>query len=816
MPIEQALVARVPSHMRKTRASDAIQFEAVKGCDPRISNEPVALEPVFQPVNLPPDSLAPMSTTHWTPAQPVYPDDWLRFQAWQAPQQCCDWLRAELFLKHLAQTSYRVVFEVLGNSAGVMMNFLCHREDAILLQAAFAGQFEQCRLSALPTSSLREGAAESGSIAVLRDYYPLPPYSHLLTQPSALLRSPFVTLLTSLSKIPPPAIGVYQVVFQAVLPEHDWHANVQFLVDMEYTLKLMAGLPDPRRYPMQMPAADERHMAMQVEAKAHNDKPFFAAGLRVGVLKGNHNAPHLLKSLEVVVNLIQHGGRQLRSLTESDYRASLPLVPIGRILAQGETYRPGFLVNSAELATLVHLPPPEMTQHIRQTSACRLETLIPDPALCTGTPIGFCESAGRRHPVCIPLHTRRSHTHLVGLSGTGKSLLLLRMIMDDFQRGAGAVVFDPHGDLVNNVLDLVPIDEISRVVYFNPADPHWVPLWNPLRPILGQDTERVADDLVGAFKKFVEHWGDRLEHLLRNVFYSALCLYQCTLLDVSNLFRKQNNEALRRKILGAIDNEAARQFWLHDLDKYSKDDFGPPRNKLSKLLIAGPVSLMLSQPESAIKFHDIMDNGKLLLVDLSGVGSQVRGFLGSFMLSLVHLTALTRSALPFPARHEFNIYCDEAHVFLTESLEEIIAELRKFNVPMTLAHQFMSQMSTRKTSALTSVGSTIIFNVNREDAEQLKRNLQKLVGADDLTALEPFQAVARIGTNIVRFQTPGPPTPPRLGHRDEIIRYCHEQYYQRTEHVRAAIRRRGGLAGELGADAPSDTLYDGRPGHDTF
>jgi hypothetical protein len=346
------------------------------------------------------------------------------------------------------------------------------------------------------------------------------------------------------------------------------------------------------------------------------------------------------------------------------------------------------------------------------------------------------------------------------------------------------------------MLCLIPEQHLERTIYFNPGDPDWVPIWNPLERIPGQDIGRTADDIVRAIQSFVTSgaWGDRLEHLLRHIIFSLIHLPKSTFLDISNLLRNKSEEGkiLRLKILEVVDNESARQFWLHDYERYGKDDLGPPKNKLSKLLVSGTVSLMLSQPENRFNFRKIMDEGMILLVNLSTIGSMVRGILGCFILSMLHLTALSRSAIPREERKQFHIHCDEAHRFMTDTLEDLIAETRKYGVSLSLAHQYMSQFGQRKTDAFSSVGSTIIFNVDSRDARHLTKDLQGLVDVDDLISLEVGEAIARIGTDIVRLKT-RPPLPVPTSHfRDRIIEESRKRYCKPAHEVRKWIRHRSG------------------------
>jgi len=280
-------------------------------------------------------------------------------------------------------------------------------------------------------------------------------------------------------------------------------------------------------------------------------------------------------------------------------------------------------------------------------------------------------------------------------------------------------VLDPHGRLVRRLLGLIPEACADRVIYFNPGDLDWVPIWNPLRTAGRMDPGRVADELVGAFKSFVTGWGDRLEHLLRHALFGLLHVEGACLLDVANLLRRKSRESrlLRPQVIRNLRSEAARQFWMSDFDRYSNADLSPAQHKLSKLLMSGSVSLMLSQSDTSFDLFDVMNSCKVLLVDLSGIGPGVRDILGCFILSLLHLNALRRSSAEDAA--PFHVYCDEAHHFVTDAIEDLIAETRKFNVSLTLAHQYLRQFALQKCDALTTVGSTVLFRLDMHDAQYL-------------------------------------------------------------------------------------------------
>ena len=599
--------------------------------------------------------------------------------------------------------------------------------------------------------------AQCWSHARFRDYYPAPPYSHLFARPEDLVFSPYEPFVTALAQLPDQLTGFYQAVFQPVHHLHNWHRNVEVLYDFEYGLKLWNGEVHPQRYAQQAPSGDLLVMAGEVEKKAHYAKPFFALALRLAVLcESEDPAPHL-QSLSTFCNMFQQGGRPLEYLTEEDYSFLQTPDRLREMFLLALTYRSGCLVNSRELAGPVHIPPGSVFA-LRRLPLQTLETLPRrDDQLLIGTPIGTSDYAGSQTPVCIPPEARARHTHLVGATDMGKSTLMKHMILDDIKKGAGVAVIDPHGDLVQDMLRLLPDNAVSRTIFFNPGDPNWIPLWNPLALLPGQDKARLADEIVGGIRKIVTGWGDRLAHILRNTFYSLLHLPHPTLLDAWNLLMPKSPETGRliESILRVVENPTVQQFLRHDIQKYRQDEISPAKHKLSKLLGTDSIQLMLSQSESAFGFRQIMDEGMIFFADLSALGSEVREVLGSFLLTLMHQTALSRADVSPEERKQFHIYCDEAHRVTTDAIEDMINETRKYGVGLTLAHQQLSQFSQEQVDALANVGSLIIFRANSKDAQKLTNGLRESVKPEQITSLEQGEAIARIGSAVVKIKTLG-------------------------------------------------------------
>ena len=792
MSIEQALIARAKPQLLTARLQNILQGEFNKGCRPDIVTTPVALEPSYSPFTKTPESMTGPDECDFI-IEPTPPGcELVRAQIWISPEEEFGWLKSELFIKSLSSVSHRVAFEIIGNKEKIQMRLLLHQRDLPLIQTAFRGQFTRCELSYKSNDPFGKLAPDLWNDAIFLDYFPPPPYSELLTRPDELKVSTYPMLIAALMEIESPAIGFYQALMQPVAPVHNWHQNVQELLDILYSQKLVNGLQGQQRHLQQAPSGDLRQMVLEVETKAHNDKPFFCAAIRLGVVSAGKHGPFHLMALSTFANLFQHGGRPLNYVTEAEHKKVLSPKNIIDMFTVGSVYRPGFLVNSSELAGFIHIPPADLLEH-RQPPVDFLTTLpLRNDNLSTGTPIGTCEYAGVESQVCIPSETRTRSTHLISKSGQGKSTTMSHMILDDIEKGCGVAVLDPHGDLVEDLIYLIKEEHVERTIYFNPGHPDYVPLWNPLKRNPGQSLSRTAENLVAAIKAVVTGWGDRLEHLLRNGLHGLLPLPQSTLSDLSNLLRKGSAESdrLSKAILDVVDNESIYQFWKEDFSRYSDEALGPPKHKLSKLLASDTVSLMLSQPENLIDFRHIMDKGMILLVNLSTIGPEIREILGCFMLSLLHITALGRSDIARSARKQFHVHVDEAHRFITDSLEDLIAETRKFGVGLTIAHQYFSQFGTKKIDALSSVGTTIIMNVDTKDARYLTKDLQTKVKYEDLIKLEVTEAIARIGTDIVKIKKPGPLSIPEHNFKEAIIKRSHQLYYKPANMIKDQLRRK--------------------------
>lgn len=335
---------------------------------------------------------------------------------------------------------------------------------------------------------------------------------------------------------------------------------------------------------------------------------------------------------------------------------------------------------------------------------------------------------------------RLAHMYVVGKTGTGKSTLLETLMRGDLHAGNGFALLDPHGDLVERVRAAVPPERQGDLVYFNVPDTSQVLGFNPLAPAPVTARPLIASGLLQAFKKiWIDSWGPRMEHILRNALLTLLDQPEATLADVLRLF---NESTFRRQALANVESPAVRDFWVNEYEQYfwrlRAEAIAPIQNKVGAFLAHPILNRILTQPRSNFDLRAIMDEGKILLVNLAKgrLGEDASSLLGALLVAHIGSAGLRRAEAPEDSRRHFFLYLDEFHAFTTGSLAGMLSELRKYRVGMVLAHQYLAQLDPAILDAiLGNVGTLICFRVGPPDAEILARELYPYLSSLDLTNL---------------------------------------------------------------------------------
>ncbi|MEX2181902.1 MAG: type IV secretion system DNA-binding domain-containing protein [Gemmatimonadaceae bacterium] len=389
------------------------------------------------------------------------------------------------------------------------------------------------------------------------------------------------------------------------------------------------------------------------------------------------------------------------------------------------------------------------------------------------TYLGRTNTARNDRTFGIRRRDRHSHIAVVGKTGTGKSTLLESIVLQDAVAGDGCALLDPHGDLVRNVLARLPDSARPRLVLLDATDPAASIGFNPLAPTSPDRRSLVAAGIVEVFKKlWSEDWGPRLEHLLRNVVLTLLDSPSSTFADIPRLIA---DRTFRAQLVADVRDDIVRSFWTDEFDRYSPPFravvVAPLQNKLGALLTDPTVRRILVEPVREIDLREVMDQGKILLVNLDKgqIGEGPSATLGSFLVSHLALAAVQRSNMPEGERRDFAIVLDEFQTFTTLSLATMLAELRKFRVGMVLANQHLSQLDPAiRDAVFGNAGTVISFRVGGADAAFLAREFAPTFAAEDLISLPRYHIYIRLlvdGDTARPFSATTLPHPPSQGGR---------------------------------------------------
>ena len=336
---------------------------------------------------------------------------------------------------------------------------------------------------------------------------------------------------------------------------------------------------------------------------------------------------------------------------------------------------------------------------------------------------------------------RRRHMYVVGSTGMGKSEFLKSMAIQDIEAGRGVCFIDPHGDSADDLLDYIPEERIKDVIYFDPDDLQYPIAFNVMEGIGFDYRHLVASGLVGVFKKIwgAEAWSGRMEYILNNTILALLEYPGSTLLGINRLM---SGKEYRKKVVANVTDPIVRAFWTDEFakyaDKFATEATAAIQNKVGQFASNNVIRNILGQPKSKINIREIMDKGKILIVNVSKgkIGEDASALLGTLLITKIQLAAMSRVDTPESERRDFYLYVDEFQNFATESFANILSEARKYHLSLVMAHQYIKQMEEPVMDAVFgNVGTIVAFRVGAEDAEYLEKWFQPDFMMNDIVNL---------------------------------------------------------------------------------
>ena len=360
------------------------------------------------------------------------------------------------------------------------------------------------------------------------------------------------------------------------------------------------------------------------------------------------------------------------------------------------------------------------------------------------TTLGMASTNYRTFPVAQSLVDRLQHLFLIGQTGTGKSTMIRNLVTQDIAAGRGTMLIDPHGDLALSLHRSLKTPHH----YWDPADPACQLGYNPLTPAGPAVRPLIAAGLIDALKKqWADAWGVRMEHLLR---YAVLALLESPAPDLRDIMRLYLEKAFRASVLAGVTDPQVLSFW-HDEFRamnYTNaiDGVAPIANKLGAFLAHPLVRRAVCEPKEPLRLRRIMDRGETLIVNLGKgrLGIDTAKVLGGLILASTMHAAFSRQVLSEPTRRPFMLYVDEFHSFTTEAFADLLSEIRKYGIAVTLAQQYLDQSEAAVFAAIMgNVGSLLTFRVGPLDTELICRQLTE-IAPRDLVYQPNYRAVARL------------------------------------------------------------------------
>lgn len=506
-----------------------------------------------------------------------------------------------------------------------------------------------------------------------------------------------------------------------------------------------------RRWKMKMNNV-ARQFRLKNYVRMKDKKTFFSEENEQFVKKGEHEPFAIQIRIGAIAEQAAEAKKNLEALVKAFYQFNKTdyngFETYGQKTGQSfvNDYRKRHMNNPAivgadELATLYHFPNTDHVAHVVHVLAKKHEP--PKDLPTKGEDVsmfGMTNYHSHFQPFGIKREDRRRHLYVVGKSGTGKSKLLELLVTEDIRNGRGVGVLDPHGDLVDNILRNVPEHRMKDVILFDPSDTEFPISFNPLEKVDEKFKMQITIGFIDIFKKlFGNNWSDRLEHVLR---YTTLALLDSPNTTVLSILKMLTDKNYRQGIVARIQDSVVKNFWVNEFagwsEKFDSEAITPLLNKVGQLVSTNMIRNIIGQPKNTFQIRNIMDGEKILLMKVSKglLGEENAQLIGSMIITKIYQAAMARADMRQEDRKDFYFYVDEFQNFATDTFAEILSEARKYRLCLTIAHQYIGQLSEeiRKT-VFGNVGSMISFRVGAEDAAILAGEYTPIFNVRDIINL---------------------------------------------------------------------------------
>jgi len=625
------------------------------------------------------------------------------------------------FLNMLSFTENLLSFEIVGTSENITIQIVCSEYDKERVESHLLAYFP---IAIIRTTEIDNFGFISENDIAIADFGLNDEYMRSIATADSFAIDPLTSVIATMESLQQNDVVVFQILFKGI--------TSPLAKDIIYSVSDGAGGSF---------FADAPEMPNCAKDKISN--PLYSVVMRIATQgKSNIRSQYLAQEL----------ARSISAVSSSEYNKLIPLSNEGYNydfhkynLHHRLSNRLGFVLSSKELNTFLHYPNKTV---VSQKLGLQNGKTKQVPKIITNQKylLGINQHNGVETKVMLNDEMRLRHAHIIGATGVGKSTLIANMMIEDMDTGNGCALFDPHGDIVEDILLRIPEHRKNDVIVIDPSDEKYSIGFNLLGATTDAEKIVLSSDLVSSFKRHATAWGDNMSAVLSNAINTFLeSSRDGTLIELKRFLLE---ESFRREFLTSVDDPSIHYYWNNEYAMVSKR-IAPLLTRIDTFLRPKVIRYMLAQT-GGVDFKKCIEEKKIVLIKLSQglIGEENSFLLGSIFLSKFNQVAQGRQSLPKSERHPYYIYLDEFQNFITPSITRILSGARKYGLGLVLAHQELGQIDDTKilNSVISNPYTRICFRLGDADAKKMESGFSYFEQSD-LQSLGTGEAIIRIGSS---------------------------------------------------------------------